>query len=388
VSVVAVLQVFGGWLGDRIGGKLLFGGGIAATAGLTLLTPGAAYLHVSAVLLLRIIEGACEGFMLPATHALISRWTPSDESTRYVSVVFAGQEGGIVVGMTLAGVLCAYVGWPSVFYLFGAVGCVWSSAWFFLCYNSPAAHPRISKAERAYLEASAELTAADAAVKPKTPWRKILTSAPVLACCVAKFSHNWGYHTILEGLPLFYYDVLGFNMSKNGFLASLPFLVGCFMLVVAGQVGDWMRAPGRLSTTAVRKILMSCGLVLPGLFIIMSGFFGCDRVLVVCAMVMDIACAQFAWSSIAVNSLDLSVIHAATLLGITNTSGTVASIGAPMVLGALTNNNSTRAQWQKVFYLTATIQWSGAIVYLLFGSGQSQDWDDDAESLVTAEEKS
>ena len=70
--VAVVLQVFGGWLGDRIGGKWLFGGGIAACAALTLLTPPAAYLHVAAVIALRILEGAFEGFMLPATHALIS----------------------------------------------------------------------------------------------------------------------------------------------------------------------------------------------------------------------------------------------------------------------------------------------------------------------------
>jgi len=376
------MQVFGGWLGDRVGGRWLFGGGIAVCAALTLLTPPAARLHVAAVIVLRILEGAFEGFMLPATHALMSRWTPPAQSTRYVSVVFSGQECGIVVGMLLAGVLSDHGfagGWPSVFYVFGAAGCVWAGAWFLLGYNSPAAHPRITAAERDYLLAAVGTGAA--ADRPATPWRSILTSRPLLACCVAKFAHNWGYHTVLEGLPMFYYDVLGVNMTSNGLLASLPFLVGCVMLVLAGQSADWLRAPGRLSTTAVRKIFLSCGLVLPSVFLTTSGFLGCHRALVVLTMIAAVGCAQFAWSCVTVNSLDLSVTHAATLLGITNSTGTVASIAAPHVIGAFTYHRSTRAQWRKVFYVTAAVQWLGTIVYLLFGSGEPQNWQDDAKSV-------
>jgi len=36
----------------------------------------------------------------------------------------------------------------------GAVGIAWAVAWFFLIYNSPAAHPRISVEEREYIEKS------------------------------------------------------------------------------------------------------------------------------------------------------------------------------------------------------------------------------------------
>ena len=49
------------------------------------------------------------------------------------------------------------------------------------------------------------------------------------------------------------------------------------------------------------------------------------------------------------------------------------------VIGALTYNHS-RAQWRKVFYITAAVEWFGTIVYLLFGSGERQDWDDVVKS--------
>jgi len=98
-------------------------------------------------------------------------------------------------------------------------------------------------------------------------------------------------------------------------------------------------------------------------------------------MIMALGCAAFAWACVTVNPLDLSVTHAATLLGIANTTATVTGIVNPQVMGALTLNRSTRAQWQKVFYITAAVEWFGTIVYLLFGSGEPQDWQDEAKSV-------
>jgi len=45
-------------------------------------------------------------------------------------VIFVGID--IIVGTFLTGFLCDYGfagGWPSAFYVFGVVGCVWSAAW-------------------------------------------------------------------------------------------------------------------------------------------------------------------------------------------------------------------------------------------------------------------
>jgi len=52
----------------------------------------------------------------------------------------------------------------------------------------------------------------------------------------------------------------------------------------------------------------------------------------------------------------------------------MAAIGAPMVVGVLTYERSTREEWQKVFFLVAGIYAVGAIVFLIFGSGERQSW--------------
>jgi len=371
-------------LADRIGGKWLFGGGILGTSVLTLLTPTAAYLHLVAVIAVRTLEGILEGFMLPATHALLSRWTPRLETTRSVAMVFSGEHCGYVIGMLLGGFLSDHGfagGWPSVFYVFGTIGCVWGAAWFLLCHSSPSAHPRISKAEREQLQAAINngTNSQELVDRPKTPWRKIFTSIPLLSCCVGKFAHMWGNHTLINGLPLFFYDVLGFSMTNNGLMASLPYLAASGMMLIAGQAADWLRAPGRLSTTAVRKVFCVCGLAVPSIFFIVAGFLGCDRAPVVLVMIAAMACQACAWASLSVNPLDLSPSHAATLFGITISTAALAMIGTPLVIGQLTYRSSTISQWRKVFYVAVGVQCFGTIVYLLFGSGEPQNWQDEAK---------
>ncbi len=36
-----------------------------------------------------------------------------------------------------------------------------------------------------------------------TPWRSMLTSGPVWAIIIAHFTENWGFYTLLTGLPSF-----------------------------------------------------------------------------------------------------------------------------------------------------------------------------------------
>jgi sugar phosphate permease len=55
--------------------------------------------------------------------------------------------------MAVCGVLASSsIGWPSIFYIFGAVGILWAVLWFFLGADRPGTHKFISKEEQAYIE--------------------------------------------------------------------------------------------------------------------------------------------------------------------------------------------------------------------------------------------
>lgn len=50
------------------------------------------------------------------------------ERSRLGAVVYAGAQFGTIISMPLSGLLAEY-SWPSIFYVFGAVGVIWVSIW-------------------------------------------------------------------------------------------------------------------------------------------------------------------------------------------------------------------------------------------------------------------
>ena len=373
-----MLQIPAGWLADRYGGRILFGGGVLVSSVISLSSPTAARIHVGVLLLLRVLLGLCDGLMFPAAHALIARWSAPAYRSIIVTVIFVGISSGTAVGMLLSGILCDYGfagGWPSAFYVFGMVGCVWSAAWFLLSYDSPATHPRISTAELEYWEKVIGTT--DLVARPPTPWRKILTSFPVWALAVAFFAANWGKIMLMTWAPVFMHDVLGFNMTKNGAFSAVPFLGVILFMVPLGWFADWLRSPGRLSTSVVRKIFCASGFVVAGCMLVPVGYIGCNRTLAVALLFLSLFGLCLTITVCNVNQLDLAPLHAGKISGLAKFVGTVASIVSPSVVGVLTYHSSlssTRSDWQKVFFLSAGINVIGAAVFVVFGSGDRQSW--------------
>ena len=101
-------------------------------------------------------------------QAMISKWLPMEERSRYSSVIWAGKhkqilslqntslysikgaQFGTVIALPISGALAEEVGWESVFYFFGVLGCLWFLFWLFLCFDSPATHSRISQVSGSY----------------------------------------------------------------------------------------------------------------------------------------------------------------------------------------------------------------------------------------------
>jgi len=330
-------------LADRFGGKWLFGGCILLSSVASLLSPAAARLHLGAFLLLRIVSGLGAGFMFPALHALVARWSAPANRSFHVALLIVGTNVGVVVGMLASGVLCDHGfagGWPSVFYVFGAAGCLWAAAWFLVAASSPSTHPRISPGELRYWERAAGCRT-DLVARPPTPWRRLLTSVPVWALALAFFANDWGFYTMATCIPLFMHDVLGFDMTRKSFLAT--------------------------------------GFLLSGGMLVLTGYAGCDRALAVALVFLAVASTCVSCPVVAVNPLDLAPLHAGKVMGLACFAANLAQIAAPHAVGALTYRRSTRHEWQTVFYLAAAVYAVGAVVFLLLGSGDRQQWDGAAD---------
>ncbi|KAH9508375.1 hypothetical protein Btru_050943 [Bulinus truncatus] len=367
-----VTQLPGGWLASRIGGKNLFGYGVLCTSVLTIITPFAARYSVYMLIAVRVLEGLGEGVTFPAMHAIWGSWAPVWERSKLAAFTYAGAQLGTVISMPISGLLCdsdIAGGWPSAFYVFGSLGCVWFIAWTLLVHNTPAEHPRISESEREYIESSVgkkELI--------NTPWKQIFTSPAVWAISIAHFTNNWCYYTLLTCLPAYMSNILRFNLKENGLLSALPYAVCFVMQNTSGLLADFFRGHGYLSTGNARKLFTSIGLISPAVFLVVVNYVGCDHVLAVVFLTLSVGLQGCIMGGYNINHLDIAPKFAGVLMGITNALGTIPGFLGPAVVGYLTDNNQTRGQWEIVFYITAGFCLIGAIGYDILAKGEEMSW--------------
>lgn len=79
------------------------------------------------------------------------------ENFRYAFVwsftLVLGAQFGTVISMPLSGLLSVSEwGWPSVFYVFGALGTIWCIFFLIFVYEDPFSSPRINDDERKYIQ--------------------------------------------------------------------------------------------------------------------------------------------------------------------------------------------------------------------------------------------
>ncbi|XP_046601309.1 uncharacterized protein LOC107216979 [Neodiprion lecontei] len=367
-------QIPGGMLADKIGGKYVLGLSIFSTAIFTLLTPVVVEAFDSTgLIILRILIGLGEGVTIPAMAELVPRWSAPGEESTIATVVTSGTKLGTVLGSALSGVMIqnSSIGWPLLFYVFGAAGVLWFFAWVLLCYNTPDVHPFITDSEKNYLR---KTTNCKKELVP-TPWRHILTSVPVWALLIATIGNGFSYFTMVTDLPLYMSNVLNFSVQSNGFLSALPSLLMWIVSIASSWVADWFIKTRKMSVTNVRKSFTAVAMVVPAIFIVTASYVGCNRDVVVVLFVLGMGFMGLGTPGIFINPIDLSPNHSGTVMGMKSTINALAGIAAPYLIGILTPNQ-TVSEWRVVFWICFVSFLECALVFVIWGDGKVQYWND------------
>lgn len=94
-------------------------------------------------------------FHLSPIFIIFSNFYSLSQVNNYVN--FTGAQFGTVLAMPISGFLSEYGfagGWPSIFYVFGLAGTLWSIAFILTIYDDPESHPRIKEDEKKYIVTS------------------------------------------------------------------------------------------------------------------------------------------------------------------------------------------------------------------------------------------
>ncbi|XP_063903812.1 sialin [Zophobas morio] len=376
----------GGRLAEVVGARRVFGGGMLVASVLTVLTPAACYANYYVVLVLRALLGFFLGATWPAILPMAAKWVPPMERSKFIANMMASSLGAALT-MPVCGLLISAVGWASVFYVTGAVGLVWSVGWFFLVYDSPAQHPRISIEEKIEIETKIAEGSGGKGVKPShVPWLKILTSGPVWAIIITHGCSVFCYFTVVNQLPSYMDHVLHFNIKKNGVLSSLPYLGKYAMAVIASYLADRLRRSGRLSTTVTRKAFTTFAVLTPAFLMIVEAFLGQDPVVTVVVFTASLFFNGAVTAGYLSNGLDIAPNFSGTIFGMANTLSSFGGWLSTKIVAILTEEEQTFEQWRYVFWILVGAYAGGAAVYLLLGSGELQRWNSATEEEANGKE--
>ena len=358
-----MMQIMGGFLADRFGGKIVLGLGVLIWSFFTIVTPWAAFSGMVGLLAARVGMGLGEAVTFPSVYSLVTRWFPVHEKAKAVAFNASGIPIGTVFALVVTPIIVTELGWEWAFYLFGLVGVFWYIAWHLVVTDTPETHSRISAVEAQFIAANAP--AAGAVEAP--PMRQFLRNKALWAIIVAHFCNNWTLYVILSWLPKYVNDDLGVPFASVGLIAMLPHITSFLCLNIAGNIADRLIQRGN-SVTYVRKLMQSIG------------FGGLATCLFLITTVNDV------WSAIgllclgklfgaagigghSVNHMDIGPKYAGTLMGITNTFATLPGIVAVYVTGYILE---VTGSWDWVFITTAGVTLFGMVFYLIFASGEKQ----------------
>ncbi|KAH8372853.1 hypothetical protein KR009_006573 [Drosophila setifemur] len=383
-----ITQIPFGILAKKYGSLRFLGYGMLINSVFAFLVPVAAREGgVWGLCAVRFIQGLGEGPIVPCTHALLAKWIPPNERSRMGAAVYAGAQFGTIISMPLSGLLAEYGfdgGWPSIFYVFGIVGTVWSIAFLIFVYEDPSVHPKIDEREQKYINDA--LWGTDVVKSPPIPFKAIVKSLPFYAILFAHMGHNYGYETLMTELPTYMKQVLRFSLKSNGLLSSLPYLAMWLFSMFISVIADWMISSKRFSHTATRKLINSIGQYGPGIALIAASYTGCDRALTLAILTIGVGLNGGIYSGFKINHLDLTPRFAGFLMAITNCLANLAGLLAPIAAGNLISDHSKPAmgQWQIVFFIAAFVYIICGTFYNIFGSGERQYWDNPEEDEKAA----
>ncbi|XP_003399317.1 sialin isoform X2 [Bombus terrestris] len=343
----------------------------------SLISPILAQFHWGVLLFSRIIIGVTGGVTFPACHSLVAQWAPPNEKARFVWSLLGGTFGTILTYPMIAGI-AENIHWENGWYIPSLLMMIWIFFWAIVTYDTPAEHPGISDEEKEYIQSSQAGTVRKEKPSLKeTPVKEIFTSIPFLSLVCCHFGNLFLLFFYQNAMMLYLTKALGFELTKGGIAASLPWACRMLFGFFFSWAGDTLKRKEIVSVTIIRKGATFFSHFLPGVFLILVGYVGCDLILANVFLVLALGFNGAASISNLSNNQDLSPNFAGFIYGIMNTVGCASGmIISPMVEEIAGKYGNPIDRWQTLFWIGSGVCIICMIIFLLGGSGNIQSWNE------------
>ncbi len=344
-----------GVLGDRIGPRRVLTRIVVWWSAFTALT-GAVTGYLP-LLLTRFLFGAGEAGAFPNASIVVSRWfPPARRATMCGVLLMSSQIGGALAPLLVVPIQSRY-GWRASFFVFGALGIGWASAWYAWFRDSPpqeAGHAREMETRR---------TMADPRRAHAFPWRTALRSQSALALLGTAFCYVYAYNFFQTWFHTFL--VKGRGFSETGLmLSALPYVIAALANLTGGAVSDALVR--RLGRTWGRRTLGVCALGIAGVFTV-AAMFSQQQVLTVIFLTVVYGGITFQQSGVFGVCLDIGKEHAGAMVGLMNASAQVGGLVGSVAYGYIVERFGS---YDAPFAPMAALLFLGALLWLRIDASQ------------------
>lgn len=245
-----IAYTLGGRFVDRVGSRLsmtLFVGVWSAATFATGLAGSVVQLMVC-----RCILGAAEPGNYPAALRVTATWFPADRRGLASSLYQAGSATAAVLAVPIVAGIASFAGWRAAFILPGAIGLVWTIAWWRI-YRSPSPD---------YMPPAPDETKAAAS------WWCLLRERNLWAVVLARLLTDQAWYFCLFWVPGYLQENMGLTLVQAGLIGWVPFLCADISGVVSGLTSDRLVRRGLRPWRARRGVIVAASFAAPAVVLI------------------------------------------------------------------------------------------------------------------------
>ena len=236
-----VLQIPTGWLVDRYGVKIPYAISFvvwclaSAATGLTR--------SVAELATLRVITGAGEAIVTPASFRWMRQHFSEEQSGLAVGVYMLGTKIGPAVGAPLAAWLITLYDWHLMFLIVGLAGLVWLIPWLLMVKSDK---PPALRADQPRPRAAT------------LPFRNIMASPVVWGSVIINFCYNYFVFYCMTWMPAYFVEQRHVSLTKMGLFSFFSFGGIAIVALLAGWAADLIIKRGA-NAVFVRKAFVLAG---------------------------------------------------------------------------------------------------------------------------------
>ena len=267
----ALGQLFSGKLFDKVGTRI----GYVISIGVWGLS---SFFHSMATGLfslsfLRSTLGLSEAGNWPGGVKSNAEWFPIKERAIAQGLFNAGASIGSVIAPPFIATLFVAYGWRITFMVIGSFGLLWIIPWLLINKSGPRTHPWITEEEQKYIsEGQSEADQNATADTKGKSLKEILSHKESWAIVVGRFFLEPIWWLFVGWMPIYLFDVYGFNVKEVGMFAWVPYVGAAIGSIAGGYVSGQIIAKtnsidkGRKTTILIGGIIMLFGLIATVLF--------------------------------------------------------------------------------------------------------------------------